>query len=442
MALKDLVNKNIKRNDIDNDSMSTARDYFYTLQRSVARSKSPCQVIYDDTLVEDELSDKMYMEKHVYKSTISNITSSSLSKIVYPNFHINSTKENKSVRQVKVGEYIIFDDVYYIVLNSMLKGGSEYILVVGKCDYKLKWIADDNPNVIYERWIYKNIGEKVVKGNSFTEDIVFPNDSISLIVPRTELFQRTFTKDKRLMIGYNEITEVPSVYKIEGMTDLKNGDYDSGVIDIKLVADLFDESTDDKDRFIADILGYHYEYDLILNTPNALELNIDDTIQIDITVEKYDDSGVKQQVLNPKLIYLSSDESIVTVDENGLITAVDNGNANIIVSGYKKEVQINVNVSEEIISNMYIKSNNENYNLATQQNSEMYYFTTFVDGVEQADTYAFNITPKNDNRFSYEVMKNNKTLKITPTDYTCDIKVVLTSVNYPDLTKEINITVR
>lgn len=349
--------------------------------------------------------------------------------------YINDLDKLKEV--ILENEDLEIKDVFYIIsymtntVNTFYKGDLK------RCDYKLKWIADGNPDIIYERWVYKS---STVKNNDDTSEIVLPANYANLIVPRTEVFQRTFTEGKRLMIGYNGFTEVPMVYKIDGLTDLKNGDYESGTIDLQIVATEFIPSRDDKDRFIADILGYNYEYELMLNTPSSLELNINDTIQIDISVYR-DNDGVREQVSNPILTYLSSDENIVTIDENGLITAIDDGNANIIVSGYDKESQININVSQEIISNKYIKSSNENYDLATQQGFVMYYFTTFVDGEEDiTDTYNFEVT-SNNGKFSYEVMKNKKTLKITPSDYACNIHVVITSINHPELSKEIDITV-
>ncbi len=79
------------------------------------------------------------------------------------------------------------------------------------------------------------------------------------------------------------------------------------------------------------------ELDILPTVATSLDqtnvaLQIDEICQLVCTVKQMPHNGAETTVTNPTLTWSSTDESVATVDENGLVTAIANGSATITVA--------------------------------------------------------------------------------------------------------------
>lgn len=462
MKLKNIVNKNMKNNTVNEQKQSTARDYYYTLQRSPERSLTPCQIIYDDNLVDDELSDKLYIEKHPYRDETNNTIIDSWNRMVYPNYHINSTKQFKSVRQVETGEYVVFDNVYYLVLNSILNGGAEYILTVVQCNYLLKWI---NPNgVIFERWVA--IGKNASYNKGIDDFIPIPTSDAEIrgYFPRIPCIQDMDIDNIKVFVSFNSnATEThpngqPFVFKITQFNDMDGGNYNSGYISIIAQQVDYDSSRDDIQNLIANRYLYEKQYELILNisNDNKIIMNNNEEYIINSYINATDKDGnvsnIGSQDIQYEIVSQDDENIVIELIDNKIISLNDNGFAKIRcyseMFNIEKILDIEVQ-SEDIVtetniqidgnSNIVWSDNKGNTTLTWNQKNE-YEIKTFVNGLYTDDDYEVSLTTISGNSDDYDVLytgDNIDKIVVNTNENNCKFMVNVKSKNHKTVENEV-----
>lgn len=75
------------------------------------------------------------------------------------------------------------------------------------------------------------------------------------------------------------------------------------------------------------------EKSVIFEITERMDLYVGDTKKVDITLKRIDEK-------NPKIVYMSQDESLATVSQDGLVKAISDGSVNIIVAYYDKDENV------------------------------------------------------------------------------------------------------
>lgn len=223
------------------------------------------------------------------------------------------------------------------------------------CKYNIKFNFDreikEFPSIIDTgiQGIENNTGFNIVDGK------------IMLILQENEITRNIKDGQRFIKMGY--------AWKVTG----KSNEHE-GLIYVFAEKDIFN-ANDDKVNEIADAFEndtHNYTVE-ILNTEGAIKVN--DTLQLNIIAK---DNGAV--IENPTLIYTSSNETIATVTETGLITAKGIGNVTITVKYNNAESILNLVVaSAEGVKETEIKILNKENNLMylnesnkTQLNYQVY----------------------------------------------------------------------
>ena len=78
-------------------------------------------------------------------------------------------------------------------------------------------------------------------------------------------------------------------------------------------------------------------YSTTVKLGETVNMSINDTYNIEVTI-------VPNNAVDKRLVYTSSNESIVTVDQNGLVRAINRGYSKVVISSYN-DPNIKVEIS-------------------------------------------------------------------------------------------------
>lgn len=272
-------------------------------------------------------------------------------------------------KNVNQGDIIKGLDTYWIVTDkdaNINNNHSFHKCVVTKAIHNIKIYIE---NKLYE---FPAIIKIQDQGIDYGQYINIADGKIILITQDND-----FTKK----INYNDrFIKMGSAWKVTGFTS-----ENEGLRYLYCEKDVFDSTADDIKGEIADRWQYETKHEYVINVePTTVTLNQEDIQQLTVTVT---DNGVK--IENPTLIYTSSDETICSVDETGLITAIGIGTTTIIIKYENAETISNVEVLEVVPLKTIII--NGDYKLYL--NTSRTYTLTYDDGTAITDktfTYSFD----------------------------------------------------
>jgi len=326
---------------------------------------------------------------------------------------LNEYKEDRKIRvwkdvSLKRGDKIniISDNIKYLVISKIDNDGLTKFGKIREINYELKWKNDKGLEYTEEAVIHDIRDLNVDYGNGKHVDLT--SDSRIIYIQdnenssNIELNQR-FIIDKKAF----KVTDINTV-------NLK------GLIVLNLEAEgleVNDNVVDD----IADDITHVYE----IQVPDTIELQNGNTLQLNPVVYKDGDIEVAE------LTYLSGDELIATISNEGLITGVIIGATTITVglkdSDITKVITLNVvatasdNITVEITGDKNVKKGIlENYTIKKYNN-----------GVEIPQTYRMVILDGEDLIEFTEVDGNTFTIKGINTG---DVRIEFTDEATSDLT--------
>jgi len=326
---------------------------------------------------------------------------------------LNEYKEDRKIRvwkdvSLKRGDKIniISDNIKYLVISKIDNDGLTKFGKIREINYELKWKNDKGLEYTEEAVIHDIRDLNVDYGNGKHVDLT--SDSRIIYIQdnenssNIELNQR-FIIDKKAF----KVTDINTV-------NLK------GLIVLNLEAEgleVNDNVVDD----IADDITHVYE----IQVPDTIELQNGNTLQLNPVVYKDGDIEVAE------LTYLSGDELIATISNEGLITGVAIGATTITVglkdSDITKVITLNVvatasdNITVEITGDKNVKKGIlENYTIKKYNN-----------GVEIPQTYRMVILDGEDLIEFTEVDGNTFTIKGINTG---DVRIEFTDEATSDLT--------
>lgn len=283
------------------------------------------------------------------------------------------TLESKTIilqldKQIKIGDLVNWNSEYWICVkitsNSVYTSG-----IIYKCNNELNWI--DNFGVIQNTPCF--LSDKSLYSIGIKDDlgIVVPDGKFIVIIPNnTDTIK--INRNDRFIFNHKYIYKTTKVDEIS--TD--------GIIILNMQEEFVNNVNDNLELNIADYNNDN-NYEIFVDNSNLLSLTIGMTHQIDAIVKN---NGITLTT-QPTLTYSTSNFDIVEVNQNGLVTAISEGNADVLVefNGISNRIEFDV---VEIIS--------DNYNISISGNEyirkgEIVEYITLVtnNGVEEVQPVTF-----------------------------------------------------
>jgi len=237
----------------------------------------------------------------------------------------NELKEERSVMIDKKYNYKVGDYIEY--LGDIDKDNPFFNTTkMTKCNYILKWMDDgilyQQPCIIYNNTKYTG-GTKVQNG--FTEVDAMVNITIQM-------------NDNTRKINYGKrLYTMKNAWQVTLIDNITTGNVFSWTLGKDSI-----NTNDDIVNEICDAFLHNYAITLSSNSESIVETS---TYQI---VTNVTDNNVS--VPNPIITYTSSDETIATVNLNGLVTALKIGNCTITASVGSVSTSLVLNVTAKTIT--------------------------------------------------------------------------------------------
>ncbi|MBE7897191.1 hypothetical protein G7L40_00505 [Paenibacillus polymyxa] len=267
------------------------------------------------------------------------------------------------------------------------------------CNIYLKWLDETGNIVSYPSVVYFNTRSSFGIEEGKIMNLV--DGRRQTVLPKNEDTVK-IRRDQRFIIGGD-------LFKVNDVDFVS----DEGLVNLSFKSDTYNSTTDNLELGIADYYGKVVDYKVDILNRDVTAFKVDETLQLNVKVTNRD---VPIQAV---VTYYSSDESIVTIDENGMITAIAKGSC-VVRAEYKDvsdSIQLNViedvvnNYSAEITGDDFIKYNMIKTftgifrNNGTQQVDKSRFWITGLDG--EVTTLA-TITEQNDTENTCKIKASNK----------------------------------
>lgn len=221
---------------------------------------------------------------------------------------------------VKTGDLIEYDNKKYLITSENVekKYDTYYQANIEYCNYMIKFKIQGEIKQF----------DAIIDSKTFD---VQSNQYFELPTGKIIVKIQDNSDTENIVLG-NRFIKMGSAWKVTGIDKTTKG-----IISLICDIDQFNTSDDVKNEVADAFLSHTYE--ITINNGDALNLKVNDTVQLNITCK--DNNAI---VLNPSVTYSSNNTSIATVDNNGLVTAKSSGSA-IITATYQ-------NVSDTITINI------------------------------------------------------------------------------------------
>jgi len=291
------------------------------------------------------------------------ITSTTKSNIL--NIQVNPSEDD-----LLAGTLIKWEESYWLITETKPNNIIYSQGTMERCNYDLIWIDSSGVLQSIPSVLYFN-----ARSNFGTEEdkvMNLPAGRRQITVSRNADTQ-SIQRDARFIIGSEAFKVIDTDYKS-----------DVGLVNLSLQSDQIDPVKDNVELGIADYnkLG---KYELLIINDNPLSLSVNQSAKINVKVLK---NG--SEIVDPHLEYFSSNTNSVSVDEKGIITIHESGEAVITVSAHGIEKQLNIYVAPTIHYDYdaAIDGANEIY-----LNRESTYVASFYNnGIKIADESSFSLT--------------------------------------------------
>lgn len=235
---------------------------------------------------------------------------------------------------------------------------------IEKCNSTLKWVDEEGTIHSYPAVFF--YGTRANFGTFSDKVMTLPDGRRQVVVQRNE-HTKKLKRDDRFMFG-------GSVFKVIDFDHVS----DEGLVNLNLKDDLFNPARDNKELGIADYYKSLVNYEVEISNGNSIQMQLGDSLQLQVTVKK--DGMV---VPSPALSFSSQDESVLVVDDDGIVETVSEGIADIYVIYQNTHTSISVEVVAESIEDTYsvaIKSISNTPEEIRKNQVKTYYAEVFKNG--------------------------------------------------------------
>lgn len=257
--------------------------------------------------------------------------------------------------------------IHYDENSEVYKSG-----ILRKCLSTLKWI--DSVGDVQETWFTYTTTALSNFGIQDGKIINLDNERRQLTIQNNE-HTSPFAKGRRFIFD-------DRAWKISAIDRLEDN-----LIYLVLDADAIDPSKDNVELRIADYIKPNYSIQL---DQTSISLKVGDTLIPSVTITN---NGTP--LPSPTFSFVSSDSNICTVDEQGLIAGISDGQATVTVEYKEVYATIDVTVSAVESHNYSVIINGDS--TITKTKSKPYSYVFYDNGTEVSISGLFRLTDLNGN---------------------------------------------
>lgn len=264
---------------------------------------------------------------------------------------------------IKTGNIVTYNDMKYLIISQIDRNKGINRARIRECNYSINFNFEGNIERVSS--IINSVSFDIETNTIFS----FETGKIILYI-NTDTF--VDTGQRFIIMG--------SAWKVVGVDRTKQG-----LLILHCEKDLFG-STDDKENEIADRWKYEEQvtYTLEVEQGSIINLSEGDSLQLNIVAKRNN-----EVVENPELVFIVDNTDVCTIQENGLITAITEGETNIIILYKGIEVVVKVIIEEMEDSFTYTLSGSSQLRLnqtltytATKYNNDIPVNTTFTFSID------------------------------------------------------------
>lgn len=309
---------------------------------------------------------------------------------------------------LSLGKMYIFNDNYWLTINVDTIKTLAQTAVVKRCNNTLRFIDDAGAYyalpcsieyIIKENRDYATAGSAIVVPSGVMQCFVQYNTAANKI-----------TKNQRFLFG---TVGNWTAYRVEGggvnnFNNLTSTNGDIGYIRLTLVADYTNNGSEGIagiDNLELGIANYYDNIYAISVNPSSATGDNTQTIQI------YANVTLNGETVTRDVIWSSDDETVATVDSDGLVTLIAEGSTKITatLSGNSTVHDSSVITVTDTPNDTYVIVVNPNVNYILETQSTTYSVYLYKNNIQQSDTFTFNLDPRTvpSDNYTYLVIDGN-----------------------------------
>ena len=311
--------------------------------------------------------------------------------------------EDRDIEYVMPGAKIVALGSTWLVMNPMNMSGSDGAGVIRRCNSVWNFI-DYYGNVISEPILVENTRANANDGDA--QQSLLINKGYFNVICQYNDYTRQIDTNTRMILG-------TSAYRVTGYSDFDmeyTGDYNS--VRTLSFSVRYEESNDAIDDMVNHVAGgKSFSWDVML-TDWATTIQAGQTKAFTAASVR-NGIPVTGSTENPiSYLWESSDESVLTVDEDGIVTAVAEGYAQITATleqnpSHSETVGVNVtSVTDGVFFTSTPPDALGSYESVTV--SAAY----FDDGAETADALTWTLTGADETAYSYTEAQDGKSVTV------------------------------
>lgn len=286
-----------------------------------------------------------------------------------------------------VGQMFRWQNSYWIAINTNNFESVTISCVARRCNNVLRWVNDDG-GIVEEPCI---LAYEIWEGTNYAaQNVTLTAGYIKLFCQKNKITNQ-IVPNKRFLFGNKQRRECYKVHG-NGIRNFLNSqtldDESVSLLEFTMGADYINKTTDDVENGIAD--RFENKIEMTFDTGD-FEQSIGFSKQIIATVKN---NGSE---VYPELVWSTSDESCVKVDNSGNVELISSGNANVRCSLKNNEsvfCEINITVTENI--------SKEEYEVVISPNT-----TEIFEGEKQGYTcYLYKNAEKQNDSFEFTFETN------------------------------------
>lgn len=289
--------------------MSSISDYKSRVSGSIL---SNTKTITKKNITDSFFNSPSYYQVQSYSPSMPN-TPSTLDSWIVDDSKIKELKQLTLIpdQVLNFGDIIIWNTEHWITLQVDFQGGIYYRGSIQRCFSSIKWL--DSTGEIREAWFTYRSDTPSNFGIQDGRIMTMPNERRHLIV-QSNVYTQEIRKDRRFIFDNRAWKTI----SIEGLV--------TGIITLTLEEDLENNADDRMDLRVADYTNNIPSYSLTILNGTNLSLQAGNTLTLTTELK---DRGII--ITNKALIFTSSNPSIATVSNMGVITTIANGSTVITV---------------------------------------------------------------------------------------------------------------
>lgn len=337
--------------------------------------------------------------------------------------------ESPQADYIRLGTKIVTMGSTWLAINPDNISGVSGSGVVRRCNAVWNYL-DYYGNVVSEPIIVEN--DRANANDSDAQNSQLITKGYFNVTCQYNDATRQIDTNTRLILG-------TAAYRVTGYSDFEmefTGDYSSvRLLSFSVRYEEANEAIDDMVNHVAG--GKTFSWEILLSGQTSMTVGA--TTQLTVQ-SKRNDETVTSTTENPiSYLWESSDESVLTVDDNGNVTAIAEGSASVrvkLAQNTNYHINYGITVTESVDGVKFTTSVPESLSAYESAGISAAYF---LDGIEQTDAIIWTFTGADDNAYSYAVSADGKSISIDCFGYSAIPLTITAAYGAYSATAQINL---